>query len=197
MRGKSVFLFAVLSTTALSQSAPEPYSVKADKLGETITEWKANNPRLNHCQNSTINDKVGAALDPDVVYCLPRASGDEPDLTYATAPLVSEVAWFYRGTLYKLELPLRSTARLALVMAALGEKFGTATEKETTPLQNGFGAKFVQERWTWKNGVSTLQVVYSDAADSCPAITFTLDAPNKEVTDRWEQTEGSKARSDM
>jgi len=188
--------FIVLTVAASSQSTPEPYAVKSDKLGESITQWKVNNPRLDDCRNSTIGDRPGAASDPYVVYCSPRGA-EEESLTYATAPLLTEIAWFYKSALYKVEMPLHSRARLSQVMTGLEEKFGAPSGRETTPFQNGLGARFEQEGLTWKNGVSTIEIVYSNSPGNAPVLTFVLDAPDKEVTKRWKEADGSKARSDM
>lgn len=187
----------MLVMAASSQSAPEPYSVKADKLGEALTEWKANNPQVDKCNNNTVDNRPDSAVDPDVIYCFPRSLQDGQSLTYATAPLLTETAWFYNGRLYKVEMTLFSSAWLTNVMTGLAEKFGAPAGRETTPLQNGFGARFEQERWTWTNGVSTVELMYSNAPSNCPDVTFTLDSPNKDVTDRQKQAERLKARSDM
>jgi len=120
--------FIVLTVAASSQSTPEPYAVKSDKLGESITQWKVNNPRLDDCRNSTIGDRPGAASDPYVVYCSPRGA-EEESLTYATAPLLTEIAWFYKSALYKVEMPLHSRARLSQVM--------TASKRSLGPLAGG------------------------------------------------------------
>jgi hypothetical protein len=189
-------LIAFSAVPSAPQIQPEPYSVKADKLGETLTAWKTNNPRLDKCENDTVDNRIGSAVDPDVVYCIARSWEDDQNLTFATAPLLTETAWFYKGSLYKVEMTLLNRFGLPDVMAGRGTKLGAPSGRETTPMQNGFGASFEEDRWTWANKVSTAELVYTDAPDDCPQVTFTLDAPNKEVTDRQKQVEEGKARSD-
>lgn len=237
---KTAILVILMTIAAMAQ---EPYSVKADKLGETLDEWRANNisslttpfttegcPGLidqgnsiksdqkqfnkflkEHrgqvmrcadlkksldkvCSNDTVTNYPGAPVDPDVVFCFPP-SGD--NLTFANAPLLSETSWFYKGHLYKLEMTLRNTFGLPDLMTALGEKFGKPASHQTTQLQNGFGAQFEQDVFNWNNGVSTVELSYVLKPDQSPTLKFTLDAPNREVTERQKVASQKKATSDM
>ena len=197
MHGRWIIHLIVLSTTyAAPQGQPEPYSIKLDKLGENLSQWLANNPDFDYCDNNTVDNRPGSAIDTDVVYCFPRIH-DDKRLTYGSAPLLTETVWFYKRSLYKLEMTLRSRFGLADAMPALEAKFGEPSGREVTWMQNGFGAKFERSRWTWTNKLSTVELVYSDAPDDYPTITVTLDAANKEVSDRIKRAEQTRARSDM
>jgi hypothetical protein len=195
MRAKSILIFVALATFARAQSAPEPYSVKADQLGETLTQWKANNPRSNECDNITVDDRSSSTLVPKVVYCLNWETGQ--NFTYATAPLLIETAWFYKDSLYRVDMTLASVEGLTHVMTGLREKFGKPVERETTRTQNSFGGTLEQKRFTWTNRLSTLELTYSDTLDDHPHVTFTLDPPDSDATRRAKQTERAKARADM
>jgi hypothetical protein len=195
MRGKSILLFVALAITACAQSAPEPYSVKADQLGETLTQWKANNPRSDECDNITVDDRSGSTLVPNVVYCLNWETGQ--NFTYATAPLLVETAWFYKDSLYRVDMTLASTEGLTDVMTGLRQKFGKPVEQETTRTHNSFGGTLEQKRFTWTNRLSTLELIYSDTLDDHPHVTFTLDPANSDATRHAKQTEKARARADM
>ena len=242
---KRTLVLGIVVLIAATAFAQEPYSIKADKLGETLGDWRNNNiadlttpfasegcPALidqltaikgagdkpynkflkDHraqvlrcadlkqsldkiCSNDTVTNYPGSPVDPDVVYCFPP-SGDN-NLTFANAPLLSETSWFYKGHLYKVEMTLRNTFGLPDLMTALGEKFGKPASHEVTQLQNGFAAQFEQDVFKWNNGVSTLELSYSLKPDECPTVVFTLDAPNREVTERQKNASQRKATSDM
>jgi hypothetical protein len=189
-------LAIALSVSCPAQTPPKPYTVKSDVLGETLKDWKGNNPQIDHCENNTVDNRAGSEADPDVMFCIPRA-GLPDNLTFAAAPLLEETAWFYKGSLYKLEIVLENRFGLPDVMTGLQAKLGDPATRESAPLQNGFGAKFEQEKWGWTNGVSSAELVYSDASNDHPAITFALDEPNKEVDARITRAQQEKARSDI
>jgi len=191
-----MLFLVLLSLAASSQTHTEPYSVKTDRLGETVGEWRTNNPHVDSCQNNTVDDHPGSEIDPDLMFCIPRSGFADGSLTFAAAPLLSETAWFYKGSMYKVELTLKNSFGLPDIMTGLRAKFGVPTSKEKTPLQNGFGARFQRDKWTWTNGISTVELVYSDAPNDYPSITFTLDTINKEVGDRIKRAQQARARSD-
>jgi hypothetical protein len=64
-------------------------------------------------------------------------------------------------------------------------------------LHNGFGAQFEQDVFKWNNGVSSLELSYILKPDEYPTIVFTLDAPNRDVTERQKSASQKKATSDM
>jgi hypothetical protein len=178
MYGKCIIVAIALCLTCSSQKQPEPYSVKADKLGESLDAWRANNPHVDVCDNNTLDSRLGSAADPDVVYCLARAGEEQ---TFATAPLTGITAWFFKGQLFRLEMDVWNRNWSDTVLLALIDKYG-APKVEEVPLENGFGARFSMSIYTWKNEVSTI---------------VTLDAFNKGVTNRTKQAAQKKARSDM
>ena len=175
---KWIAISIVFSLSCFAQHLSEPYSVKGDRLGENLATWKANNPRFDSCDGNA-GDRIA---DPDVVYCVPRSWEDGQSLSFAGSPLLAETTWFYKGSLYKIEMTLLSTAGLANIMTGLKTTLGTPNHRQTKTLRNGFGFKFDRHRWTWTNKVSTAELVYSNTGDDCPRITFTLDGPNKTAT---------------
>lgn len=183
--------------TALSQSAPQPYSVKADKLGESLMEWRANNPRFDKCEKYAVDDLSDSSIDRKLVYCVTRRWEQGQNFTYATTPLLTETAWFYKDSLYKVDLTLLTDAGIREVITGLTWKFGKPVGRETTRTQNGFGVRSEHKRLTWTNQVSTLELTYSNAQADHPHVLFTLNALDKGVTDRAKQTERAKARLDM
>ena len=160
-------------------------------------EWTANNPRFDKCDNSALDDLSDSALDPKLVYCVTRRWKEEQNFTYATTPLLTETAWFYKDSLYKVEMTLLTDAGISGVITRLKWKFGKPAGRESTRTQNGFGARFEHKRLTWKNRVSTLELIYSSASGDHPDLTFTLSPPNQDVIGRAKQTERTKASSDM
>jgi len=197
MRGKSVLLFIAVCVTAFSQSAPQPYSVKADKLGEALTQWKANNPRFDKCGNNMLDDLSDSAVDPSLLYCLARRWEQGQNFTYADASLLSETAWFYKNSLCKVEITLLSDAGLSDLMAALKKKFGKPAGRETTRTRNGFGVISEHVRLNWTNRVSTVELTYSNAINDRPQVTFTLNATSWNLTDRAKRSEQTRAQLDM
>jgi hypothetical protein len=195
MRGKSMLLLVALGIPAFAQNVPQPYNVKADQLGETLTQWKANNPRSNECDNLTVDDRSNSSLGPKVAYCLNWVSGQ--NFTYATAPLLAETAWFNKGILYRVDITLVSTEGLTDVMTGLREKFGKPVKRETMRTQNSFGGRLEQKRFLWTNGPSTLELTYSDTLDDHPHVTFALDPLDRDATRHAKQIERAKARADM
>jgi hypothetical protein len=183
---------AAQQTPAQQHAMAEPYSVKADKLGETLAEWKANNP-ADYCNNDTVDGLANSAVDPDVIFCSPSGTR-----TYADQEELSESASFYKGHLFRVQIFLYNMLRLPPVMTALKEKFGTPSGHEATPLHNGFGARFDAHKWRWTNGVSTIELAYIDEpGPDCPIVTFTLDSIYKEIKDRQQKYKATKTRSDM
>jgi len=192
-----MLVFVMLSAIAFPQSPPVPYSVKADRLGETIAEWTANNPGFVKCPNYAIDDMYGSSVDPKLMYCLTHSREDGQDLTYAESPVLLETAWFYRDSLYKVEMTFLSQAGLTDVIAGLKRKFGKGVGRETTRTQNSFGVRSEQKRLTWTNTISTLQLSYSTASNEFPHLTFTFNALNKELTHGAKSTERARPLSDM
>jgi len=174
------------------QKTAAPYSIKNDKLGESLAAWNANNGRAD-CDNNTVDGRYGSAVDPDVLFCHPSGK-----LTFANEDVTSETAWFYKGRLFKLEMALYNMLRLPPVMTALKEKFGEPSSHEATPLQNGFGARFEFHTWRWTNGISTIELAYSNASmREPPIVIFTLDSINNEITERQQKAKAAKASSDI
>lgn len=183
--------------TAFSQSSPQPYSLKADRLGETLMEWKANNPRFDECDKYRIDDLPDSAIDPKLVYCVTRRWEDGQNFTYARTPLLTETAWFYKNSLYKVEMTLLTDAGIGDVITALKRKFGKPAGSKTTWRENGFGVRFERKRLTWTNRVSTLELTYSNASSDHPEVLFTLNALDKDRVNRAKRNERTNARSDM
>jgi hypothetical protein len=163
---------AAQQTPAQQHAMAEPYSVKADKLGETLAEWKANNP-AKYCDNSTVDNRPGSTVDPDVIYCSPSGTR-----TFANQEELSETAWFYKGRLFEVEIILRHWSDRSLVITA-------------------FGAHFEAHTWRWTNGISTIELAYEDAPEDYLIVTFALDNIYKEIKDRRQKYKANKARTDM
>ncbi|HZQ95287.1 MAG TPA: hypothetical protein VFA67_09795 [Candidatus Sulfotelmatobacter sp.] len=195
MAAKLLLLILVGTITAVAQSTPTPYSVKADKLGETVVEWEANNPRSARCDDTVLEDFHYSGAGAWIAYCLSRDLHSDHSFTYGAAPLLTQTAWFYNGSLQKLDLTLVSSDALSDIIAGLKAKFGKPASKQTVRLQNGFGSRFEQKRWTWTNRLSVLDFIYSSVPGDRPRITFTLTAPGNETQSRQDQR--AKACADM
>jgi hypothetical protein len=187
-----VSLVMALNLSCCAQDPSEPYAVGGDRLGETLTEWKANNPDLDICRNKTHERGERASVDHDVVYCVPRPGADGAPLSFAGATLLAETAWFYKGSLFKIEITLRNKTGLADVMNFLRARLGTQTGRGRTPFRDGFGFRFEQFTWIWRNKVSTAQLTLSNTPDDSPQIIFTLDSVNNNVTESKQEVAAFK-----
>jgi hypothetical protein len=186
----------VLRMNAQQTATPEPYSIKADKLGEIAADWLANDPTH---KDWTCGDASHIA-EGKTIGCgrLGWAGKD----TYAGALLssqsVSFVAKDSKLILYRIEMDLWNDLYLSGILPALQEKFGTPAAHEVTPLQNALGAKFERNTWKWTNGISSVELVYAlGAPDDVPILSFTLDGPAKEVKEREEKEKKNAAKKDM
>jgi hypothetical protein len=199
-------LALALGASAQQAVGPEPYGVKGDKLGETAAEWLASNSThktwtCDDLSNMAEGKTIGCSCLPSLAKLKQgNAYQPGPDDTYAGTSVVYETVSFVakdsKLILYKMEMTF-NRFDFTKLMPALGDKFGTPAGHEVTPLQNGFGAKTEMNTWKWTNGVSSVEVVYIDAPDQSPVLTFTLDGPAKEVKERQDKAEHNKARSDM
>ena len=180
------------------RTAVEPYSVKADKLGETIEAWMTNYPK-DKC--GRFGDSGWGTIIPGEQVC--NAKDIFVKETYANTS-VNHLAFFYQGRLYRVEL--RTCYECALgISTALHDKYGVPTSTETEMLTNGFGAQVPRLIFVWTNGIST--VTYRGHDNSRPSfiaepldssiIVFTLDEVDKKITKVKSGTDSVKARSDM
>src|SRR3954453_2110582 len=135
MPAKLILLPLLPALAAAAQSPPSPYSVKADRLGETVMEWTRNNPESAKCDKTAL-DLPRSGDRTWVAYCLNRSAKDTEGFTYGTAPLLMQAAWFHNDTLYRVEMTLLSDESLPDLMPALKQKFGKPASKRTTHVQN-------------------------------------------------------------
>jgi hypothetical protein len=195
MPAKLILLPFLLALTAAAQSPPSPYSVKADRLGETVMEWTRNNPESAKCDNTARDDLPRSGDRTWAAYCLNRSAKTTEGFTYGTAPLLMQAAWFHNDSLYRVEMTLLSDESLPDLMSALKQKFGKPVSKRTTRVQNGFGSQFQEKRLTWTNKISTLELTYSTVPGRRPSLAFTLEAPRDDAQSKRAQT--TKACADM
>jgi hypothetical protein len=196
-----MFLGFVQRAGAQQAAAPEPYSIKADKLGEIAAEWLASDPTHKDWKCTDMSHVV----DGEPMTCSwERAVYPKVEVvTYAGLELTNEGASFVgkdgKLVLYQVELKFcNGDGYEATLISAFNEKFGTASHK-VTPLQNGFGATITEDTWMWTNGVSTVTLDYTTPEPTyhSPVVTFTLDSVAREVQERQDKTAQKKARSDM
>ena len=195
MPAKLILLPYLLALTAAAQSPPQPYSVKADRLSETVMEWTRNNPASAKCDGTALDDPPRSGDRTWVAYCLNRDARDTEGFTYGTAPLLMQTAWFHNDSLYRVEMTLLTDEALPDLISALKQKFGKPVSKQTTRVQNGFGSLFEEKRLIWTNKVSTLELTYSTVPGRRPSLAFTLDAPRDGAQSKRAQT--SRACADM
>jgi hypothetical protein len=195
MPAKLIFFPILLAFTAAAQSPPQPYSVKADRLSETVMEWTRNNPASLKCDRTALDDLPSTGDRTWVAYCLNRDASDTEAFTYGTAPLLMQAAWFHNDSLYRIEMTLLSDESVPDLISALKQKFGKPVSKQTTRVQNGFGSLFEEKRLIWTNKVSTLELTYSTVPGRRPSLAFTLDAPRNGSQSKRAQT--TKACADM
>lgn len=170
---RNILFAMVLSFSCSAQVPPNPYAVKDDRLGETLMEWKANNLDLDSCTTQNLNGD--SRISSDIVSCSPRPGLDGQTLSFAGVPLLMETAWFYKGNLYKVEMILASRRGVPSVMASLIQNLGTHSAKESKASRDGFGFRFDQKSWTWRNKVSTVEFKFSNSVNASPQVTFTLN----------------------
>jgi hypothetical protein len=197
-----LFLAFIFQRAGAQQTAaPEPYSIKADKLGEIGAEWLASDPT--HKDWKCMD--VAQVVDGKPIPCLwERAVYPKVEVvTYAGLELTNQEASFVKKdgkvVLYQVKLQFcNGDGYEATLIAALNEKFGTASHK-ITPLQNGFGATITEDTWTWTNGVSTVTLDYTTPEPTyhSPVVTFTLDSLAREIQERQDKAAQKRARSDM
>ena len=176
-----------ISVMACAQSSTVPYSVKADRLGESLSEWTNNNALAERCDEA-VAELPRQAEHSWSAYCLKRDSRHTDMFTYGTAQLLTERAWFHNDKLYRIELTFLNDNSLPDLMAGLKQKFGRPSLKQTNHLRNGFGSPFEEKRVTWNNKVSMLELVSSNMPGSGIRLTFTLEVPKNEAQSKRQQT---------
>jgi hypothetical protein len=196
MRSKLLPLFVIVAATvmAFAQTSQQPYSVKGDRLGETLSEWSNNNPSADRC-DETVLDLPRDADHSWLAYCLTRGPKQSDTFTYGTAQLRTQSAWFHNGKLYKVEMSFLNNESVPELLAGLKQKFGRPSSKQTSHLQNGFGSQFEEKRIRWTNKVSMLELVYSTVPGNYLRLTFTLDVPKGEA--QWKRQQTMRACADM
>ena len=176
--------------TQQQQTAAEPYSIKADKLGETFEAWMANYPK-DRC--GKFGDKGWWSIIPGEQVCY--AKDIFVNETYAGDP-VHHSAYFYQGKLYRVELSTCYECSLGIA-AALLDKYGEPTSKKTVTMTNGFGAHFERLILVWGNGVSTITYQGFDYSLGSSKVIFTLDEIDKPITIKKSGADSAKAHTDM
>jgi hypothetical protein len=181
--------------------SPEPYSIKADKLGEIAAEWLVSDPTH---KDWKCTDMAHAVDGKPITCSWERAAYPKVEVvTYAGLELTSQGASFVgkdgKLMLYQMELKFcNGDGYEATLISVFNEKFGTASHK-VTPLQNGFGATITEHTWMWTNGVSTVTLDYTTPEPTyhSPVVTFTLDSLARDIQERQDKAAQKKARSDM
>jgi hypothetical protein len=191
-------LVLVVAVGLSAQVMSEPYSVKGDKLGETATEWLASSPTHKDwtCMPSDASRIVeGQTVDCSISFRLKD--------TYAGRSMSDESVSFVAkdGKLLLYRVSMDFIGRMDYVaaddiLAAFNEKFGTGIDHKT-PLQNGFGARFEKNTWDWTNGVSSAELTYVPGDQSYPSVVFLHLGLAREIKERQDKAEQTKARSDM
>ena len=197
MAAVSVLTFMMLwiSIAAFAQSSPTPDGVKADRLGETLSQWTKNNPLSIRGDDIVMENPPRPTSGASVAYCLARNSNVSETFTYGSAPLLTETAWFHGGNLYKIEISFLNDEPLPSLLAALKPKFGKPFSKQTRRVRNGFGSLFEEKSLAWSNRVSTLELSYSTVPGSHVRLRFLLEATQNAAQLKREQR--TKACADM
>ncbi len=197
MRYPILLLFILLNVAAGAQqgaASQDTFSVKADKLGETTADWKANNPR-----ERCLGDKgMAKKRTDDLDFCSYAADSMDPKhyYTYAQINTLLHHGSFYKGQLYKVELKFLHSDSGA-ILAALTDKYGTPEKTDTLILENRLGIKFDRAVVSWTDGTDT--IIFNEFGDDLDTsvVTFTLDKVQKEVTDREKVRAQQKVRADQ
>jgi hypothetical protein len=188
-----VFLALVLRISAQTATPAEPYSIKADKLGEIAAEWLASDPAHKEWKCTDMSHIV----EGEPVTCSWERSlkPKVEAVTYAGLELQSQGASFVgkdrKLVLYRVELKFCSGGGYeATLVSAFNEKFGIFASYKIV---------LGQERWLWTNGVSTVTLDYTMPGPTyhSPVVTFTLDSLVREIQERQDKAAQKKARSDM
>jgi hypothetical protein len=224
MKTPLALLLIFASICALGQTLPpaqEPYSVKADKLGESQAKWTANNPGAN-CGTYRADDLNEPIADqPAKVVCHPaqpvrpscistgnasRGWGPETvtcstgdDLTYAGVSIEQWEVHFYRDQLFQVNLTVFGSGRFDSILQSLAEAYGTPALHPMGTVRNGLGIETQITEYRWKRSGSTIttSTPLSVEGDFITTFSFRLDAPYAEVMALRNAAKQGKAHSDM
>ena len=208
LKVKSVLLFLMLAPSMIAQTvSQQPYAVKQDVLGESLTQYRANNPK--DCPASAFKSDQ----DRGAVLCAVAVPA-----TYAGKPLTKKTVGFMHDRLYYIEMTMAHPNYIS-VTAALAQKFGKPEERFTNrsvyiTIAEAVSSKekTLEERLnvpeagvtqTWKNGVSEICASEYDLQDTdfqTSSLAFTLDVLAKEAAENMDKAikaVHAKSKTDM
>ena len=181
-----LIIFAVSAvfaqTPAPTAQSPEPYHIKNDILGESISVYRQNNPecsdkdpisKLANFSQLKATGKWGGTcmtlgFDPEL------PPGQSTHITYAEISMKMKTATFSEDH-FTLLMFTAKHRDYDLLRDNLIAKFGEPTSRATEDVQNRMGAHFVGELLTWDNSVSSIHLEeYSGDLDSS-SLVFALD----------------------
>lgn len=207
MKALVLFLVSSLLAPLACPQGNEPYTIKADALGETLAQYRKNN-----------GDCTAAVLQPDKDRGTMVCHLKNPAFTYAGIAVAEKYVGFLHDRLYVVNLIIPHGS-FPTAKGAVTDKFGPPTKtsyrdkstfitlaeilsgKELTYDQK-LNVPEIGEETAWLNGISTITLSeYSplDGTFKTSSITFSLDDLSKEAGENMDKAiraRNAKAKSD-
>lgn len=189
------FLLIVASSYSVCQAAPEPYHIKQDVLGESLSIYRQNNPK--DCTSRPDFSKEKSCVTPYEDFKADVALKLNPGLlTYANVPVQTSVVIGYEDRLCLLEYRF-DNGNFETLKTALIAKFGDPSSSTVEPVQNRMGATFSSHRLKWVNGVSTIVLDEFHGDLNTTAVTFIHDELFHKMNETQHNNTRSTATKDM
>ena len=188
---KSALILILVTTAAMAQEA---YSIKHDRLGESLASYQLNN---SDCPKTAFR----AEETSGVRICV----SNDKSFTYEGVRLTTKKVTALHDQVVMINLTF-SHAQYNTILNALREKFGDGgmniTEKSVLIIlaQAMLGKDLTQrekegvptsaQNFQWSNGVSTIHLREYDSADptfQTSNLTFSLDAALKEIRSNFDK----------
>jgi hypothetical protein len=168
-----------LCAASAAQNAAEPYHIKNDVLGESITAYRQNNPECGEKDSLTGQPTFYHVKDSAKWSGSCMTMSQSAVITYATRQMKTKDATFSEDRFVHL-MYVAHHSDYGSLRDNLIAKFGEPSTKTTQDVQNRMGAHFQGEVLLWDNGVSSILLQeYAGDLDSS-SLVFALDEYLKE-----------------
>lgn len=179
----------------------EPYTVKGDQLGMSLTEYKARHTaeeeRGSPCEDG--NAFMGIPGIAGIVVCAKWHSyslaGEKADVTfYFVSEKPKEPS---TGKLARFNISFNHHNSYLIILAAMLEKFGTPDTQKRGVVQNKMGAKFGMVVSQWKNETGEITLKEFDGSIDRSSLLFTHNKLSSLMNKRIIKAQNKKALDDM
>jgi hypothetical protein len=162
----------LLSASALAQSSasPEPYHIKNDVLGESISAYLQNNP---DCKGTAqiSQTEIGGKWSG---HCFAGKELGSAPSTYAGIPVKIKRVEFAEDCFVSLVLFVEHD-NYPVLRDNLIAKFGEPTKRSSVDAQNKMGQGLTGAFLTWDNGVSSIRLSEHVGDMDLSAVSFAMD----------------------